>query len=540
MRQSDVLSRRAAKKAPAPNPREEAASRISDEIRYSEECICFLLVRECEDVAEDVPSLARAGVFDAENYSSRVLRAIAPAFPTACNLASSRGELVSVYSLAECLPCEVRDEVYRELKWIADPDTNAPYPESMRLLAVKSILSCFRTLSRIRAEDSVSRALRDAHTLFASGEQSRALQIAADAIAKYNAAQSPDVSQQTLTYSFERYAEECEKQPERSAIQSGFETIDALTGGALFADGSLVFLGGAPGAGKTALATQMAINAARAGTPVMFFSCDMPARVIIPRAMSLVSAQRAVGAQQNPRNAAKALRESAVPVSALSPRGEKIPGIAEIIEESRAVSGVRVIAGEGMAATDISEAVMEQIDRTGIRPLVVVDYLQLLRRPADTRRGYDTRAEIEESIHVLRKLATKTLAPVLCISALSRVGYDKPISMEHFKETGDIEYAADVEIALQKSVVFPRRLPSGRLETREAVSARVAAHDADAAATERYCLSNREYLPFSRGVVAAILKNRRGTCGLASLEFFPNHMFFVDCGAFVPDKPSPS
>lgn len=539
MRQSDTLRRRVAKKAPASNPREEAASRISDEIRYSEDCICFLLVRECEDAAESIPLLARSGVFDAENYNSRILRAIAPAFPTACNLAASRGELVSVHSIAECLPGEIRDEIYRELKWIADPDTNAPYPEITRILPVESILSYFRTLSRIRAEEFVSRTLRDAHALFDAGEQSRALQLAAGAIAKYNAAQAPDVSQQSLTYSCERYIEERKKQPEWSAIPSGIKTIDTLTGGALFTDGSLVFLGGAPGAGKTALATQMAINAARAGTPVMFFSCDMPARVIIPRAMTLLSAQRAAGSQQNPRNAAKALRCAAVPVSVLSSPGEATPEITEIVEESKAASNVRVIAGEGMSATDISNAVMEQIDRTGVRPLVVVDYLQLLRQSADVRRGYDTRAEIEESIHVLRKLATKTLAPVLCISALSRVGYDKPISMEHFKETGDIEYAADVEIALQKSTVFPRLLPSGRLETREAVSARVAAHDADAAATERYCLSNREYLPFSRGIVAAILKNRRGACGLASLEFFPNHMFFVDCGVFVPDKPNP-
>lgn len=539
MRQSDVLRSRVAKKLPATNPREETASRVADAIRQSENSICFLLVRECDEAAENVSRLAHAGVFNPENYNSQILRTIVSAFPAACKLADERDEFVSIQLIAECVPCELRDETYASLKWIIDGETEPPYREEAHILATESILSFFRTIVRIRREEVFSRKLHDASVFLDTGEYDEAAQLSTSAVEEYNATQTPDAERHSLPCIVATYVAAREKQLDRVVSASGIRTLDTLAGGGLFHESDLVFLGGAPGAGKTALATQIAVNVARTGKPVMFFSCEMSLRQIAARTMAFISAQCAAGENRDTREVARALGSAAVPVSVLSAPGESTPEIECIAEKCREVANLDVLLGAGMSAEDVSNRVVARVDRTGVAPLVVVDFLQILRQSADSRRSYDKRSVIEESISALKTLTMKTCASVLCISSLSRGGYDKPISMEHFKETGDIEYVADIEIALQKSVVFPRRLPNGRLESKDEVSARVAAYEADMAVTEQYCLECRDCLPASRSIVAKMLKNRYGTCGSASLEFFPNHMFFVDCGAFVPDKPNP-
>jgi replicative DNA helicase len=61
-----------------------------------------------------------------------------------------------------------------------------------------------------------------------------------------------------------------------AGVPTGFKELDDAFGG--LNAGKLYFLGGAPGGGKTSLALNIALNAARAGYPVVYVTCDEGAR----------------------------------------------------------------------------------------------------------------------------------------------------------------------------------------------------------------------------------------------------------------------
>ncbi len=61
------------------------------------------------------------------------------------------------------------------------------------------------------------------------------------------------------------------KHSDRFVVRTGIDSIDKLVA---WPSGALHFIGGDPGSGKTTLAIQMAVNAAKNGRPVMYMYCE--------------------------------------------------------------------------------------------------------------------------------------------------------------------------------------------------------------------------------------------------------------------------
>ena len=70
-----------------------------------------------------------------------------------------------------------------------------------------------------------------------------------------------------------------------TGIASGLHALDALTQGWQRSD--LIIVAGRPSMGKTALAMSSAVEAARAGVPVLFFSLEMSAESLIERVVAM-------------------------------------------------------------------------------------------------------------------------------------------------------------------------------------------------------------------------------------------------------------
>lgn len=87
------------------------------------------------------------------------------------------------------------------------------------------------------------------------------------------------------------------------------------------------------------------------------------------------------------------------------------------------------------------------LERSGHKlDMIVFDYLQLFK---DSRRK-DKRSEVSDIINYIRELANAYEVPVIVVSASSREGYKaggKP-SLYNAKESGDIEYATTIGLAL--------------------------------------------------------------------------------------------
>ena len=79
-------------------------------------------------------------------------------------------------------------------------------------------------------------------------------------------------------------------------------------------------------------------------------------------------------------------------------------------------------------------------------PVVIIDYLQIIAKEDD--RTID-KSHIDKAVTELKKISRQYRAPVMAISSFNRDNYDQPVNLTSFKESGGIEYSADVILGLQ-------------------------------------------------------------------------------------------
>ena len=81
-------------------------------------------------------------------------------------------------------------------------------------------------------------------------------------------------------------------------------------------------------------------------------------------------------------------------------------------------------------------------------PVICLDYLQIVPSSKDS-----TKLGVNDSVRKLKKFQRDTNTTFIVISSFNRDNYTKPVSFESFKESGNIEYTADVVWALQLFVI---------------------------------------------------------------------------------------
>ena len=99
-------------------------------------------------------------------------------------------------------------------------------------------------------------------------------------------------------------------------------------------------------------------------------------------------------------------------------------------------TGLDTIAGE----------VERHIAQTGRVPVVLIDYLQIIA-PVDVH--FTDKQNTDRAVCALKKLSRAHEATILAISSFNRENYNTPATMASFKESGGIDYSADVLIGLQ-------------------------------------------------------------------------------------------
>ena len=87
----------------------------------------------------------------------------------------------------------------------------------------------------------------------------------------------------------------------------------------------------------------------------------------------------------------------------------------------------------------------------GKSPIVCVDYLQIIP-PSNDLKLTTEKARIDDIVHKLKTFQRETNTTFIVISSFNRVNYFQQVSFESFKESGNIEYSADVVWAMQMYV----------------------------------------------------------------------------------------
>jgi len=241
-------------------------------------------------------------------------------------------------------------------------------------------------------------------------------------------------------------------------VPTGLAHLDHLLGG--FTEG-LYLLAGAPGMGKTTLALQLA-TAATADVPVVVVTFEHASANLT---LKLLCSRAGI----NPRDVQRGYADLAK-LRAAAEAWQPVAQRLAVVEGSSQLTVAQVRAQARRA--------MRQ--HQSERCLVVVDYLQLWAKVAEDLRGNFSVRELALGLH----------SPVLALASQNRsagnYGTGKgTAALDSLKESGDLEYAADVVLFLTEA--------QERLAT-----------------------------PPARAVELAVAKNRHGDTGKVGLIFRPD------------------
>ena len=221
-------------------------------------------------------------------------------------------------------------------------------------------------------------------------------------------------------------------------ISTGFSELDGMISG--LNKGELILLASRPGMGKTSLALNMAMRAAKKGCPTAVFSLEMSTGQLIRRLLS---------------------GESYVDASKLR------TGSLSKDEWSKLSSAVAVISNAELYIDDNSMAsvadIHAQCRKIKNLGLVVIDYLQLMAS-GNTESRQQAVSEISRSLKVMAK---ELNVPVLCLSQLSRESAkrsDKRPTLSDLRESGSLEQDADIVLGIYRKDYFDREASAGEAE----------------------------------------------------------------------------
>ena len=231
----------------------------------------------------------------------------------------------------------------------------------------------------------------------------------------------------------------------------GFANLDAIQDVAP----GLYILGAASSMGKTTFALQLADQIAFQGQPVLYFSREMSPIDMLTKSLSRLIYQHAGPLYQH--------------YTALQIRKGEADGTRELAEQldyyqQHGLSNIAHIKLN--SSTDIHyilDYVQDFMNTTGKKPVVVIDYLQIIGSTKMTlpddrvRIVSDVRENLQRVLEITKDFQLNNNLFILMVSSINRGSYYKDITFDSFKETGSIEYTADVVWALQLSVFSNQR-----------------------------------------------------------------------------------
>ncbi len=213
-------------------------------------------------------------------------------------------------------------------------------------------------------------------------------------------------------------------------LSTGLSSVDNKINGLGKSD--LLLLAARPGMGKTSMALNVALSAAKtSGKTIAIFSLEMSKEQLVTR---LIAAE---GLVENQRLVTGNLRES---------------DWVRIAEAASALSrlDIRIDDNPLLTVADMN-AKCRRLDNLG---LIVIDYLQLMTSAGGkSYQGENRQQAVSDISRMLKIMAKELQVPVLCLSQLSRANEkreDKRPMLSDLRESGAIEQDADIVMFLYR------------------------------------------------------------------------------------------
>jgi replicative DNA helicase len=210
-----------------------------------------------------------------------------------------------------------------------------------------------------------------------------------------------------------------------STVETGLADVDRCIGG--FRSGQLIILAARPSVGKSALAAQIAIHAAKEENNVLFVSLEMSSQETVARALAMECKELDMRSILNGDLASHEIHKAEQIANAY----KKIP---LRIEDRRGLNIDR------LAMLVRSSAAKRKLG------LVVIDYLGLIVGDRKKPR-WESITEISNS---LKTLAQTEQIPILALCQLNRDSEGEVPKLSHLRDSGSIEQDADIVLLLHR------------------------------------------------------------------------------------------
>jgi replicative DNA helicase len=263
---------------------------------------------------------------------------------------------------------------------------------------------------------------------------------------------------------------------DRTGLTSGFRDIDEYTAG--FQPGNLIILAARPAMGKTSMALNMAVAAAKdERKPIAIFSLEMTKQELVER---FISSEARLDASKLRRGAIKAHEWDEI---------GKAMGVLNDLPIYLDDSG-------SVTVTEIRSRARRLKSTVGLA-CVFIDYLQLVR-PSTSGRQVNRNEELSDICRILKATAKDLEIPIVALAQLNRgveARQDKRPMLADLRDSGAIEQEADLVTFLYRDAYY-----------------------------------NRETSPEPDLTEFIIAKHRNGKVGMVRLRFLQEHTLFVPYG----------
>ena len=236
-------------------------------------------------------------------------------------------------------------------------------------------------------------------------------------------------------YSFTEYFEgeffrDIELTAEYSSRKTGFDNIDEAQ---IFMPG-LYMLGALPASGKTTFAWQLLNQLAEKGEPCIYCSFEMSKAELFTK--SIVRELYKKNSQMSER----------LNLTSANIRRGAMRGSRELQEQavlfSQSATNLKVAELSNTSVTELIDGLKPLIANVDKSPVICVDYLQII--PSKGSKVSSSKEKVDEIMLRLKDFQRETNSTLLVISSFNRENYYQKVSFSSFKESGAIEYSADV------------------------------------------------------------------------------------------------
>ena len=240
-----------------------------------------------------------------------------------------------------------------------------------------------------------------------------------------------------LQRSFERIQHIHNNPGEMVGVTTGLTDLNRITNGLHKSD--LILLAARPSMGKTALALNIAANAASSGKVVVLFSLEMSKTQLGNRLLST---------------------KSDVDSLSLSTGNLSDADMNKLIDSLAQMENYKLFIDDTASITLLEmRSKARRIKHEHGLDLIVIDYLQLMQGGRSRLTEQNRQQEISEISRSLKALARELDVPILALSQLSRsveMRAEKKPQLSDLRESGSLEQDADMVMFLYRDEYYNR------------------------------------------------------------------------------------